>query len=209
MYIWDFSRSLGAGSATTRKTRGLTRSVIALMVPPLPAPSRPSKTMQIFAPVCFTHSWSFTSSTCSLASSFSYSFLFSRPSCSSICSSDPAAALDAQLRQGTDQGGVGGGNLLGGELLVQPRLGAPARLLGLGLVDALGRDGHVGEDGHAIARDLHQPLSDRQELIASGLACDELARHQLRHQPDVLGQDAHLPVHSGQRDHLHVVGVGD
>ncbi len=42
MYIWLFSRSDGAGSATTRNTRGLTRSVMARMVPPLPAPSRPS-----------------------------------------------------------------------------------------------------------------------------------------------------------------------
>ena len=50
MYIWLFSRSVGAGSATTRNTRGLTRSVIALMVPPLPAPSRPSNTMQTFKP---------------------------------------------------------------------------------------------------------------------------------------------------------------
>ena len=56
MYIWDFSRSVGAGKAITRKTRGLTRSVIALIVPPLPAPSRPSNTMQTFAPVCFAHS---------------------------------------------------------------------------------------------------------------------------------------------------------
>jgi len=31
--------------------RGLTRSVIALIVPPLPAPSRPSNTTQTFAPV--------------------------------------------------------------------------------------------------------------------------------------------------------------
>src|SRR5262252_9232436 len=73
-YICDFSRSVGAGSATTRNTRGLTRSVIALMVPPFPAPSRPSNTMQTLSPLCFTHSWSFTSSTCSLASSFSYAF---------------------------------------------------------------------------------------------------------------------------------------
>ena len=51
MYIWDRSRSFGAGRAMTRNTRGLTRSVIALMVPPLPAVSRPSKTMQTFAPV--------------------------------------------------------------------------------------------------------------------------------------------------------------
>ena len=51
MYICDFSRSVGAGSATTRNTRGLTRSVIRLIVPPLPAVSRPSKTTQTFAPV--------------------------------------------------------------------------------------------------------------------------------------------------------------
>ena len=50
MYICDFSRSVGAGRATTRNTRGLTRSVMALIVPPLPAPSRPSNTMQIFSP---------------------------------------------------------------------------------------------------------------------------------------------------------------
>ncbi len=55
-YICDFSRSLGAGSATTRNTRGLTRSVIALITPPLPAVSRPSMTMQTLAPVAFTHS---------------------------------------------------------------------------------------------------------------------------------------------------------
>ena len=41
-----------AGSATTRKTRGLTRSVIALIVPPLPAASRPSKTMITRKPAC-------------------------------------------------------------------------------------------------------------------------------------------------------------
>src|SRR3954470_16343615 len=73
MYIWLFSRSLGAASAMTRNTRGLTRSVIALMVPPLPAPSRPSNTMQIFSPLCLTHSCSLTSSTCRRFSSVSYS----------------------------------------------------------------------------------------------------------------------------------------
>ena len=39
MNICVFSRSEGAGSATTRNTRGLTFSVIALIVPPLPAAS--------------------------------------------------------------------------------------------------------------------------------------------------------------------------
>src|SRR5688572_10378730 len=76
MYIWLFSRSVGAGSATTRNTRGLTRSLIALMVPPLPAPSRPSNTTQTLRPLCFTHSCSRTSSPCSRSSSFSYSLRF-------------------------------------------------------------------------------------------------------------------------------------
>src|ERR1043166_10225321 len=75
MYICDFSRSEGAGSATSRKTRGLTRSVIALIVPPLPAASRPSKTMIARSPLYLTHSWSLHSSPCSLRSSLAY-FLF-------------------------------------------------------------------------------------------------------------------------------------
>src|SRR5688572_28952640 len=77
MYIWLFSRSVGAGRAITRKTRGLTRSVMALIVPPLPAPSRPSKMTQTLRPLCLTHSCSLTSSTCSFFSSFSYSLSLS------------------------------------------------------------------------------------------------------------------------------------
>src|SRR5205085_394719 len=73
MYICDFSRSVGAGSAITRKTRGLTRSVSALMVPPLPAPSRPSKAMQTLRPFACTQACSSTSSTCSLSSLAAYS----------------------------------------------------------------------------------------------------------------------------------------
>src|SRR3954453_23186589 len=37
IYSWLFSQSEGAGSAVTRKTSGLTRSVGALIVPPSPA----------------------------------------------------------------------------------------------------------------------------------------------------------------------------
>ena len=42
-YHWVRSRSVGLGSATTRTVRGLVRSVIRLITPPLPAEPRPSK----------------------------------------------------------------------------------------------------------------------------------------------------------------------
>ena len=76
MYIWLFSRSEGAGSATRRKTRGLTRSVIALIVPPFPAASRPSKMTMTRRPLALTHSCRTQSLPCSLISSFSYSLRF-------------------------------------------------------------------------------------------------------------------------------------
>ena len=71
MYICDLSRSVGAGNATTRNTRGLTRSTSRLIVPPLPAVSRPSKTTQTLAPDDFTHSCMATSSACRGSSSAS------------------------------------------------------------------------------------------------------------------------------------------
>src|SRR5215813_9196709 len=76
MYTCVLSRSEGAGRATTRNTRWLTRSVIALIVPPLPAPSRPSNTTMTRKPLCLTQSWSLHSSACSRTSSFSYSLRF-------------------------------------------------------------------------------------------------------------------------------------
>ena len=76
MYICDFSRSVGLGRATMRNTRGLTFAVRALIVPPLPAESRPSNTTQTFAPVALTHSCIATSSACSRLSSDSYSLRF-------------------------------------------------------------------------------------------------------------------------------------
>ena len=39
----------------TLNMRGLTRSVIRLMMPPFPAASRPSKMITILRPLCFTH----------------------------------------------------------------------------------------------------------------------------------------------------------
>src|SRR5262245_33322311 len=72
MYICDFSRSDGAGKATNRNTRGLTRSVMARIVPPLPAPSRPSNRIITRSLLCFTQSWRWHNSAWSLRSSFSY-----------------------------------------------------------------------------------------------------------------------------------------
>ena len=76
MYICDFSRSVGAGSAMCLNTRGLVRSVIRRIVPPLPAESSPSNTMQTLAPVALTHSCMATSSPCRRRISFSYSLRF-------------------------------------------------------------------------------------------------------------------------------------
>src|SRR5659263_186574 len=56
------SRSVGEGRAAIRATRGERYSVIRLMVPPLPAASRPSKMITIRAPVPRTHCCSFASS---------------------------------------------------------------------------------------------------------------------------------------------------
>src|SRR4029453_11543761 len=72
MYISVFCRSDGAGNATTRNTRGLTRSVIALMRPPLPAASRPSKTIATRRPLALTQSCTAHNFACRRTSSFSY-----------------------------------------------------------------------------------------------------------------------------------------
>src|SRR5215472_798923 len=93
-YICDFSRSVGVSRAMTRNTRGLTRSVMRLIVPPFPAVSRPSKTMQILAPDALTHSCMATSSPCRSLISRSYSlrFIFAGGPASAP---RPAAADDA------------------------------------------------------------------------------------------------------------------
>src|SRR5579862_5525063 len=93
MYICPFSRSDGAGNATTRNTRGLTRSVMALMVPPLPAASRPSNTTTTRSPSRLTQSCKAHSSTCSLRSAFSYSLRFIGVF---LCGGRPAAGGGSQ-----------------------------------------------------------------------------------------------------------------
>ena len=63
-YHWLFSRSLGFSSATTRAPRGLRCSMNRLMVPPLPAASRPSKSTISRSPVSLIQFCSLSSSIC-------------------------------------------------------------------------------------------------------------------------------------------------
>src|SRR2546429_5490128 len=101
MYICDLSRSVGAGSATTRNTRGLTRSVIRLIVPPFPAVSRPSNTTQILAPDALTHSCMATSSPCRILiwRSYSLRFIFGGgPAPASSPATDDDARVSASSR---------------------------------------------------------------------------------------------------------------
>ena len=82
--------------------------------------------------------------------------------------------------------------------------GALTCFLDFGLVDLLSRNGQVRQDGHMIARDFDQALADGQEIVAAVLAHNDLARHHLRHQGDVLRKHAHLAFDSRQGDHVHV-----
>ena len=100
-YICVFSRSVGVGRATTLNTRGLTRSVIRLIVPPFPAVSRPSNTTQILAPVSFTHSCMATSSPCRILiwRSYSLRFIFGGgPAPASSPATDDDARVSASSR---------------------------------------------------------------------------------------------------------------
>jgi len=62
MYTCDFCRFVGVGRATCLSTRGLVRSLIRRIVPPLPPESSPSNTIHTFAPEDSTHSCIATSS---------------------------------------------------------------------------------------------------------------------------------------------------
>src|SRR3954469_4318265 len=78
-YHWVRSRSLGLGSATTRTVRGLVRSVILLMTPPLPAEPRPSKITATLSPWDAIQYCSSTSCSWIRSISLSYTEAFSRP----------------------------------------------------------------------------------------------------------------------------------
>ena len=64
-YHWPSSVDVGLVSATIRAPRGLRCSMNRLIVPPLPAASRPSKTMTCLRPESWAQYWNFSSSICS------------------------------------------------------------------------------------------------------------------------------------------------
>src|SRR5580765_477248 len=152
MYICDRSRSLGAGSATTRKTRGLTRSVRALIVPPLPAPSRPSKTMQTFAPVCCTHSCSLTSSTCSFLSALAYSLV----DMSSPGVATEAGRVEVVLDAGADAPRAAGAALLLVRTFMIVRSPSNGRMAG-------GASKCLDELGHGLEQVGNEPVVGNRE----------------------------------------------
>src|SRR5437773_6508135 len=177
-YIWLFSRSEGAGSATTRKTRGLTRSVIALMVPPFPAASRPSKMTMTRSPFALTHSWRMQSFACSLCSSFSNFRCLSFDIASLALRLPAATQRPVELRPRAQLGAarlrqqqllceqllIGRQDLdVAGETRIVPGAGQIGRVLqhrdpGLALsahfVELLNRDQRVGDLAVAVERGL-------------------------------------------------------
>ena len=85
--------------------------------------------------------------------------------------------------------------------------GALAGFFRLGLIDVLGADRHVGEDGDAVAGDLHEAVADGEEVILSALARSDLARDHLGHERDVHRIDAHLALDPRESDHVHILRV--
>ena len=75
----------------------------------------------------------------------------------------PALALDLELSRRVSERGLNPCGFLIANFLGQTNLGAPAGFLGLRLVNVLGTDGHVGENGDAISGDLHEAIANREE----------------------------------------------
>jgi hypothetical protein len=114
--------------------------------------------------------------------------------------------LYPELRRGVRQRGLNVRCFLVGNILGKTGLGQPAGLLGLGFVNVVRFNCHVGENGNPVAGDLHKAVADGEENRVLALLRDDFASHELGHQRHVLWQNAHLAIRAGQRDHVHVVG---
>ena len=73
------------------------------------------------------------------------------------------APLDLELGRGVGERGLNVRGFLVADFLGQAGFGPLPGFLGLGLVNVVGLDRHVGEDGHAVAGDLHKTVADGEE----------------------------------------------
>jgi hypothetical protein len=103
----------------------LTRSMIRLIAPPLPAASRPSNTMMTRSPVAFTDSWRWQSLAWSLRNSFMYAlpFIVARPFFFLSLFASPL--MPSPLRGRVDSTGASSSS--GAWIAVPPFLTSPSR----------------------------------------------------------------------------------
>src|SRR4030095_312499 len=118
-----------------------------------------------------------------------------------------SASLDTQLGQGAGERGVDGSDLLVREFFAETGFTSLPRFFGFRLVNAVGRNGEVRQDGDAVGGDFDESFARRDEHITAVLAHDHFARHHLRNQRDMLWQNPHLARHAWQGDHLYIFGV--
>ena len=117
------------------------------------------------------------------------------------------SAFHVQLCQGAGEGGIDCSDFFVGEFIVEAGFGAAAGFFYFGLVNVVGGDGHIGEDGDVIAHDFDESFAHGEKIIASGFANEDFARDHLSHQRDVLRVNAQLALDSRQGDHLNVFGI--
>jgi hypothetical protein len=90
-----------------------------------------------------------------------------------------SSSLDAQLGQGAGERSVDGSDFFGREFFVETRFGASPRFFCFRLVDAVGRNGEIRQDGDATGGDFDESFAGRDEQITAVLAHDHFARHHL------------------------------
>src|SRR4029453_3856392 len=103
--------------------------------------------------------------------------LFAGIAAANILHASPS--LDAQLGQGASERGVDGSDLFVREFFAETGFSALPRFFGFRLVNAVGRNGEVRQDGDAVGGDFDESFARRDEKITAVLAHDHFPRHHL------------------------------
>jgi hypothetical protein len=119
-----------------------------------------------------------------------------------------AAALDLQLRQRAEERRIYRSDFFVRELLAESSFGALPRFLNFRLVDLIRLNGQIRQDGHPVTQDFDHSLTYGKKRVLALLSDNDLTRHHLRHQRNVLREHSHLAFDPWQGDHFHVLGVG-